>query len=141
MLQEFHETFDVDVSIGKMDDKERMRLRLDLLVEELNEYLIAQKNEDEAAFADAIGDIVYVLAGTAIALWDGQFFDELMEEVHCSNMSKLDERGLPIKRPDGKILKGPNYSEPDIELLLSRFQKRATPPPGEDGEVLGERRP
>ena len=41
--------------------------------------------------------------------------------VHESNMSKLGEDGQPIKREDGKILKGPNYKEPDLkDLLLKR---------------------
>jgi hypothetical protein len=38
--------------------------------------------------------------------------------VHESNMSKLGEDGKPIKREDGKILKGPNYKEPDLTDLL-----------------------
>lgn len=38
--------------------------------------------------------------------------------VHESNMSKLGEDGKPIKREDGKILKGPNYKEPVIDDLI-----------------------
>ena len=34
--------------------------------------------------------------------------------VHDSNMSKLDDDGKPIRREDGKILKGPNYYPPDM---------------------------
>jgi predicted HAD superfamily Cof-like phosphohydrolase len=42
----------------------------------------------------------------------------VFERVHASNMSKLGEDGKPIKREDGKIQKGPNYKEPDLEDLL-----------------------
>jgi len=38
--------------------------------------------------------------------------------VHRSNMSKLGEDGKPIKREDGKVLKGPNYRAPDLDDLL-----------------------
>lgn len=38
--------------------------------------------------------------------------------VHASNMSKLGEDGKPIRREDGKILKGPNYLEPDLRPLM-----------------------
>ena len=32
-------------------------------------------------------------------------------------MSKLGSDGKPICREDGKVLKGPNYFKPDIEVL------------------------
>jgi hypothetical protein len=33
-------------------------------------------------------------------------------------MSKLDEKGQPIYREDGKVLKGPNYFKPNFEEIL-----------------------
>lgn len=44
----------------------------------------------------------------------GADFDGAFTEVQRSNMSKLDEYGEPIYREDGKILKGPNFSEPNL---------------------------
>ena len=41
-----------------------------------------------------------------------------LSEVHRSNMSKLGEDGKPIYREDGKILKGPNYTPPDLRKVL-----------------------
>jgi len=43
---------------------------------------------------------------------------EAFSRVHRSNMSKLDKDGKPIKREDGKILKGPNYKEPTLKDLV-----------------------
>lgn len=40
--------------------------------------------------------------------------------VHLSNMSKLDDDGKPIKRDDGKVMKGPNYKAPDLSDLVPR---------------------
>lgn len=45
------------------------------------------------------------------------------EIVHASNMSKLDDEGKPIRREDGKILKGPNYKAPDMEPLAEELRK------------------
>lgn len=38
--------------------------------------------------------------------------------VHCSNMSKLGPDGKPIKREDGKVLKGPNYKPANLEEIV-----------------------
>lgn len=43
--------------------------------------------------------------------------------VHQSNMSKLDENGKPIRREDGKILKGPNYTPPDMSTVVANWEK------------------
>lgn len=47
--------------------------------------------------------------------------DAVVAAIHTSNMTKLDEDGKPIFRPeDGKVQKGPNYQTPtaDIEFIL-----------------------
>lgn len=43
---------------------------------------------------------------------------EAFRRVHLSNMSKMGEDGLPLKDSNGKILKGPNYKEPDLDDLV-----------------------
>jgi len=40
-------------------------------------------------------------------------FEEAFKRVHTSNMSKLVD-GKPMRREDGKVLKGPNYQAPDL---------------------------
>ena len=44
--------------------------------------------------------------------------DNAFRLVHASNMSKLMPDGTVLRREDGKVLKGPNYEEPNIEELL-----------------------
>ena len=46
--------------------------------------------------------------------------DALLDEVHRSNMSKLDEQGRPIYRADGKVLKSARFSEPDLKAILAQ---------------------
>jgi hypothetical protein len=33
-------------------------------------------------------------------------------------MSKLGEDGKPLRRQDGKVIKGPQYSPPELEQIL-----------------------
>lgn len=47
-----------------------------------------------------------------------EVFTEAFNRVHASNMSKLGDDGKPIRREDGKILKGPNYKAPDLTDLV-----------------------
>jgi phosphoribosyl-ATP pyrophosphohydrolase len=47
-----------------------------------------------------------------------EIVEEAFARVHLSNMSKLDDAGKPVKREDGKILKGPNYKAPDMKDLV-----------------------
>ncbi len=47
-----------------------------------------------------------------------EIFRETFDRVHASNMSKLGEDGKPIRREDGKALKGPNYKPPVLDDLV-----------------------
>ena len=63
-----------------------------------------------------LADLVYVCHQMAAAFeWDLQV---AYNRVHESNMSKLGVDGKPLRREDGKILKGPNYREPNLTDLV-----------------------
>tara|TARA_B100001113_G_scaffold63456_1_gene48544 strand:+ start:186 stop:569 length:384 start_codon:yes stop_codon:yes gene_type:complete len=96
--------------------EETAKLRIELIVEELNELIDAKEDKDLIGIADALTDILYVTYGAGHAF--GIDLDECFREVQRSNMSKLGEDGKPIYREDGKVLKGPNYSEPDLKKTL-----------------------
>ena len=96
-------------------------LRYRLGLEELNEYKEANQNDDPVGIADALTDQLYILLGTILQHGMGDIIEDVFDEVHSSNMSKLDENGNPIYREDGKILKGPNYRKPDIGKIVYKF--------------------
>ena len=98
------------------DDK-TMQLRLDLIKEELNELEEAMKTKNLKEVADALTDILYVTYGAGYAY--GIDLDQCFKEVQRANMSKLGEDGKPIYNDQGKVMKGPNYTKPD----LSKFVK------------------
>jgi len=100
----------------ELPDFDTRKLRKKLLREEYNEYLDGEDADDIVEIADALCDILYIVYGTGITY--GLPMKELFDEVHRSNMSKLGEDGKPIRREDGKILKGPNYFKPDLASIV-----------------------
>lgn len=46
-----------------------------------------------------------------------RIFTEAFFRVVQSNNSKLDDNGKPVRDENGKVLKGPNYVEPDLSDL------------------------
>ena len=93
-----------------------------LIVEEFKEFLDAENQlimglrVNAAECLKELADLVYVCYQYAENLgWD---LDEALNRVHLSNMSKLGEDGQPIRRKDGKVLKGPNYQPPTLTDLV-----------------------
>ena len=93
------------------------KLRLDLIKEELSELTDAMNNKDLLEVADALTDILYVTYGAGHAF--GIDLDKCFDEVQNSNMSKLDEDGKPIYNEHGKVMKGPNYFNPDLSKFVN----------------------
>ena len=97
------------------DDK-TMQLRFDLIKEELNELEQAMKTKDLKEVADALTDILYVAYGAGCAY--GIDLDKCFKEVQRANMSKLGTDGKPIFNDKGKVMKGPNYSGPNLKQFV-----------------------
>lgn len=116
-VREFHETYNLARGLHPALPDEKLRqLRIDLLREEMDEYIQGETADDIVEIADALADIIYIACGTAVAY--GIPLDRVFAEVHRSNMSKLDENGKPIYREDGKVLKSRLYSPPDVKGIL-----------------------
>ena len=97
------------------DDK-TMQLRFDLIKEELNELEQAMKTKDLKEVADALTDILYVAYGAGCAY--GIDLDKCFKEVQRANMSKLGKDGKPIYNEKGKVMKGPDYLEPNLKPFV-----------------------
>ena len=85
-----------------------------MIAEEVEELRVALKNRDIKEVADALTDILYVTYGAGHAF--GINLDACFDEVQNSNMSKLDENGKPIYNESGKVMKGPNYFKPNLDI-------------------------
>ncbi len=102
--------------IPTMPDFNLAALRLDLIEEEVQELRDGLGRGSLLEVADALTDILYVVYGAGHAF--GIDLDDCFHEVHSSNMTKLGEDGRPIYREDGKVMKGPNYREPDLDQFI-----------------------
>lgn len=119
-LIEWHEAFDVPY----MDEPVQFNdcdhaIRANLMNEEVEEwYKAADAGEPITNRAKELADILYTVFGTIIHEGLQDQIEQVFDAVHQSNMSKLGADGKPVKRADGKVLKGPNYMEPDLSFLL-----------------------
>lgn len=117
MVREFHEVFGtVDPTNPVVPSQDIIDLRLKLINEEHKEVAEAIASGNLMDIAKELSDLLYVVYGTGLAF--GIPLDRAFQEVHRSNMSKLGSDGKPIYREDGKVLKGPNYTEADLSFIM-----------------------
>jgi len=114
-LRFFHAVFRVPVA--SLTDADAVELRKTLLFEEVTELCDALDEGDQVHIAKEMADVLIVVYGAAHVF--GIPLDQVFELVHRSNMSKLDDRGEPIYRADGKIMKSHNYVPPEEFIKLA----------------------
>ena len=116
-VKTFMQTFGQEVKLKPSFSTEKINdLRYNLVKEELEELKQAIVNKDLLEVADALTDILYVTYGAGHAF--GIDLDKCFAEVQRSNMSKLGEDGNPIYNESGKVMKGPNYSKPNLKQFF-----------------------
>ena len=116
-VKKFMETFGQEIKEKASFPNEKIiSLRYDLIKEELEELQDAINNKDIKEVADALTDILYVTYGAGHAF--GINLDQCFEEVQRANMSKLSKDGKPIYNEKGKVMKGSNYSAPNLKQFI-----------------------
>ena len=116
-VKTFMQTFGQEIKIkAKFPEEKIVKLRYNLIKEELNELQNAIKTKDLKEIADALTDILYVTYGAGHAY--GIDLDKCFKEVQKSNMSKLGEDGKPIYNEKGKVMKGSKYFEPNLRQFI-----------------------
>ena len=126
MVAEFHEKFGCPNNLGQRKPDafhERTALRADLIDEEFAEFLDSHKwaygelvNVDTIEYADALADLVYVCFGSALEA--GINLNEVLAEVHRSNMTKVWPDGEVHYHPNGKVAKPEGWQPPNIKEVL-----------------------
>lgn len=118
---EFHQVFGVNIlEAPGIPSSDRCRLRQDIFQEEVRELQSAIDRRDLVLIADGIVDCMYVLIGTAHEFGLAEILEKMFNEVHRSNMSKLDENGKPVIREDGKVLKSKLFTPPNLFEIINR---------------------
>ena len=116
-VKKFMETFGQEVKTkAEFPSDKIVKLRYDLIKEELDEFEKAVKEKNLKEIADSLTDILYVTYGAGHAF--GIDLDKCFDEVQRSNMSKLGEDGKPIYNESGKVMKGPKYFQPDLKKFI-----------------------
>lgn len=129
-LKKFHKNFNSTYNeIPSLIEEKDYVLRFNLLKEENEEYLGACRNNDKVEILDALTDQLYIVLGTIVSHGMQDIIEKAFNEVHASNMSKLDNDGKPIinglngvldnTRPLGKVLKSNNFFEPNLEQFIN----------------------
>tara|TARA_B000000565_G_C23556716_1_gene289764 strand:- start:189 stop:560 length:372 start_codon:yes stop_codon:yes gene_type:complete len=117
-VKKFMETFGQEVKTkAEFPSEKIVKLRYDLIKEELDEFEEAIKTKNLKEIADSLTDILYVTYGAGHAF--GIDLDKCFDEVQRSNMSKLGADGKPIYNDKGKVMKGPKYFKPDLSKFIS----------------------
>ena len=117
-VKAFMNTFGQEVKEKTEFPNEKIiKLRYDLIKEELEEIKEAIEQKDMIEIADALTDILYVTYGAGHAF--GINLDKCFNEVQESNMSKLGEDQKPIYNENGKVMKGPSYFKPNLNKYLT----------------------
>ena len=117
-VKKFHDAFGVATKeLVGLPGGDRIGLRYKLIDEEVNKELLPGIGSNNLIeIADGAADAIVVILGTCLEY--GIPIEAVFAEVMRANMSKLGEDGKPIYREDGKVLKGPNYTPPDIARVL-----------------------
>ena len=117
-VKEFMQKFKQEVkSKPSFPSDNIIKLRINLIKEELLELEEALNEKNIEETADALTDILYVTYGAGHAF--GIDLDKCFDEVQKSNMSKLDKFGNPIYNDQGKVMKGPSYFKPNFKKILN----------------------
>ena len=128
-IAEFNTAYDVSEQLfPNTVSKKEAELRYKLVFEELEEYKEAQNKGDVIGIADALGDLLYVVFQAVRVHGMSDIIEDVFNEIHRSNMTKLNDDGKPIingvnceldsSRPFGKILKSKNYTPPNLEQFI-----------------------
>lgn len=113
-VTQFRKAFNLPLNRGY--NLENCVLHERLIQEELDEMKMSTNVVD---ISDAIIDQMYLLFGYAIDLGISDKLEAMFDEVHASNMSKLDIDGNPIYREDGKVLKSDLYFKPNLKDIIN----------------------
>lgn len=114
-VEEFHRTFDLGVGTRPgIPDVQAKARRFALISEELDELHDAMWNNNIVETADALGDLLYVVLGSAVEF--GIDMEPVFEEIHRSNMTKVGGH----KNEYGKFVKPDTYEPANLGPIIEQ---------------------
>ncbi len=146
---EFMNTFNQEISyLPHIPKEEVVKLRLDLIDEEVKELKYAIEDNNLVEVGDAFADLLYVVYGAANTFGFTGILKDIQDEVHSSNMSKLcktedeaeatvnyytkkeiktywvkeNDYYLVLRSSDNKVLKSINYRPADVASIVNSIK-------------------
>lgn len=117
-VRKFRETFELKVKDKpSLLTKSEYELHYRLLKEEIDEYFESVEEGDKPNTLKELVDVLYILMGCVLNHGMQDVFEDAFNEVHASNMSKLQDEKV-LKRDDGKVLKGDDYFKADMNQFI-----------------------
>lgn len=105
-----------DLKTPSLPDNEIRTLYLERLKKDFSLYLKAEEDDDLKEIIKTIGTIFQTCFEYSREY--GIPLSEVFDEIHSSNMTKLGPNGKPVRREDGKVLKGPNYRIHNVRSVI-----------------------
>jgi len=97
-------------------------MRLSLIIEELIELCQAMDNRDIISMADALGDLSYVINGTAVSY--NLPLSCIEKEIHKSNMTKKQSASNVHNKSKKLIDKGNSYVPPNLVDIIKDHNRK-----------------
>lgn len=125
-MQQWHKAGELPIPTEQViPHRDECMKRFHLLYEECLEFKNAIQDEDltqhekKTKVLDAFSDILYVLIGGYVEFgFDPKVLIYAFDEVHTSNMTKVQDSGKIIRNEYGKILKPESYVAPNLNQFI-----------------------
>lgn len=124
-VREFHRAFGAPhPDKPELLGADRVAARAEWMREEIGELFEAETIAEQA---DAMIDLIYFALGTLVEM--GVRPQRLFDIVQSANMSKLWPDGKPHYREDGKVIKSPQWADPEplLEAEIERQTEERSP--------------
>jgi len=113
LVKAFHKKFKGPVATSPtIIPEDRLKLRYELMHEEVKEYLAGAQKGDIENIAKELADILYAVYGTILEHGLQDKMEAIFEEVHTSQMTKDFSKY--------KMVKGKNYKEANIKKFFKK---------------------
>ncbi len=113
LVKAFHKKFKAPVArTPSLIPEDRIKLRYQLMHEEVEEYLVGAQKGDIQNVAKELADILYGVYGTILEHGLQDKIEAIFQEVHNSHMTK--------DYSEYKMIKGKNYKEANLKKFFEK---------------------
>ena len=113
-----------------LENEEVLKLKLNLINEELEELIYASSKQDKVEILDALGDLLYVIYGYAYTFDLENVLEKAFERIHQSNMTKF------CISEEEAIKSVENYKNKDVETYYKKVNDKYVIYRSSDNKVL-----